>query len=288
MRKISIIGGDARFFFVKDSLFLHGFDVKIWGLGDRSDGELCDVMGWSDTVIFPLPVSRDKIRLNAPFLPYKTPKLTDICKYLDSGKHVFGGQIPEDMQEELQKKGIKTYDYFLDECLTERNALLTAEAAIEIAMRELPITLDSSRSMVIGYGRIGKLLTNLLSRMNSRVTVAARKKLDRVIAECFGASSLDISDVNTEPLLKINDGYDIVFNTVPARIFDDNIIYKLKKDVCIIDLASPPGGIDIRSARDAGLNVIWALSLPGKHSPKKAGEIIFDSIYTTMKEEGIC
>ena len=61
----------------------------------------------------------------------------------------------------------------------------------------------------------------------------------------------------------------------------------MDKRTVMIDLASAPGGIDIHAAKEHGLKVIWALSLPGKHSPYTAGKIIAQTIIQILKEEGM-
>ena len=58
---------------------------------------------------------------------------------------------------------------------TTAHAVPTAEGAIQIAMEELPITLHGAKTLVIGYGRLGKLLSHRLSAMGAKVSVAARK-----------------------------------------------------------------------------------------------------------------
>ena len=40
-------------------------------------------------------------------------------------------------------------------------------------------------------------------------------------------------------------------------------------------------------ARECGINVIWALSLPGKVAPVTAGRIIKESILNIMQSEGV-
>ncbi len=288
--KIALIGGDTRQLHVRDFFKEKDFDIVSWGIEQKSSSRemLIKITDGADVVILPLPVTKDGIRLNCPFCEHSQIKLSDLAKILPEKIILFGGKIPDDLRADCTKKGIKVLDYFNDECLCIKNALLTAEAATEIAMHELPGTLDSSKSMVIGYGRIGKLLTNLLIRLNSEVTVAARKETDLAFAECMGAKTLDISENVNEALLEINNDYDVVFNTVPSRLIDDNIIKKLNKNVCLIDLASPPGGIDIRAAREERLHVIWALSLPGKYSAKRAGNIIAETIYKLMKGDSLC
>ena len=71
--------------------------------------------------------------------------------------------------------------------------------------------------------------------------------------------------------------YDIIFNTVPFRILDEKILKNVKKGALIIDLASAPGGVDMDYAKQNRINVIWALSLPGKVAPLTAGKIIKES-----------
>ena len=39
----------------------------------------------------------------------------------------------------------------------------TAEGAIQLAMEELPITLHGARVLVIGYGRLGRVLADRLA-----------------------------------------------------------------------------------------------------------------------------
>lgn len=293
-KKITLLGGDTRQLAIADFFLDKGFQINVWGIKQvknkpeyNHNEYLSEALEDTDICILPLPVSREGIRLNAPLCENAAIRLSELSEMFPHNTVVFGGKIPENFKNDCDVRGIKTFDFFEDECLCIKNALLTAEAATEIAMRELPGTLDSSKSMVIGFGRIGKLLSNLLIKMNSDVTVAARKDTDLAYAECYGAKTLNLSPTPAEALLSINDGFDIVFNTVPVRLINAELISKLNKTVCLVDLASPPGGIDIRAARDADLKVIWALSLPGKYSPSRAGKIIAETIYSTLKEENL-
>ena len=56
--------------------------------------------------------------------------------------------------------------------------------------------------------------------------------------------------------------FDVIFNTVPSLLFTRDVLKRIKKDTLIIDLASRPGGVDFSAAKELGLRVIWALSLP--------------------------
>ena len=120
------------------------------------------------------------------------------------------------------------------------NAVPTAEGALQIAMEELPITLHGCRALVIGYGRLGKLLAHRLSALGAKVSVSARKWADLAWAEAF-----NYGVEQTDRLDGWLCGYDLVINTVPARVLDGGRLADLKPGCLVIDLASKPGGADV-------------------------------------------
>ena len=124
-------------------------------------------------------------------------------------------------------------------------------------MRESGSTIFGSFILVTGYGRITKVLVKYLTALGAKVTVTARKYSDLAWAEIMGCETVHLSKLDN-PLEK----FDIIINTVPARIFDAKRLKHLKTDCLIIDLASKAGVEDLELARREGINVIWALSLP--------------------------
>ena len=90
--------------------------------------------------------------------------------------------------------------------------------------------------------------------------------------------------MHTEKIKEVK-GFDVVFNTVPSLIFTEKILENTDKNTLFIDLASLPGGIDKSVAKSLDIDVIHALALPGKTAPKKAGEIIKDTIVKMLKED---
>ena len=188
----------------------------------------------------------------------------------------------------MSDKGFRYIDYFLREELQIKNAVPTAEGALALAMNELPITLSGAKAAIIGYGRIGKILAAKLKALNANVTVAARKTTDLALAESVGLDTLHlVIDDERNTLEALTSGYDVIFNTVPSWLLDEKIVNIMSHETLIIDLASAPGGIDIHAAKERGLKVIWALSLPGKNSPYTAGKIIAQTIVQILTEEGI-
>ena len=94
--------------------------------------------------------------------------------------------------------------------------------------------------------------------MGAQTYVESRKYADLAMIEGHGYELLPLDNLKDH----IHE-FDIIFNTIPSLILDDEILTKVKKDALIIDLASKPGGIDFDAAKAYGLKVIWALSLPG-------------------------
>lgn len=149
-------------------------------------------------------------------------------------------------------------------------------------MEELPITLHGARVLIIGYGRLGKLLAHRISGLGARVSVSARNYADLAWAEAFGYGV-----EHTGQLEGWLCGYDLVINTVPARVLGEIALTDLRAGCLVIDLASKPGGVDFEAAARLGVRVIWALSLPGKVAPVTAGRSIKNTIYNIFHEMGV-
>ena len=175
-----------------------------------------------------------------------------------------------------------------------QNAVPTAEGAIAVAINELPITLFGAKAVVLGFGRIARVLCASLKALGASVTACARKPADFAWMRVMGINAAHIQALESDVSLGgIPSGYtalkeaDVVFNTVPAKLLGCTALSLLKKGTPVIDLASKPGGVDFEAARTIGTNVIWALSLPGKTAPVTAGEIICSTVLTIMEEYGI-
>ncbi|MDP4119622.1 MAG: dipicolinate synthase subunit DpsA [Bacillota bacterium] len=283
INSFSIIGGDKRQLAAANAILLDGCAAFISGfdrikLEEAENISVAEAAIYSEVIILPLPVSKDSETLNAPFSSEKI-KLDDDFARLMQGKKVFCGMKDRLLKTSKLWNSNNVYDYFEREEFAVFNAVPTAEGAIEIAMKEYPGTIQGSRCLITGYGRIAKILASMLKGIGANVTVAARKKGDLAYASSFGYQAVDINK-----MMECGH-FDIVFNTVPALIFDARMLAHLCEEAIVIDLASAPGGVDIDSAKRLDIQVIQALSLPGKAAPKRAGEIIKDTIYNMLEED---
>ncbi len=281
-RTFGVLGGDGRQIAMAESIAADGFSVYAFGFDDVEfhemirKSELEEVVKNCESIILPLPVTSDGIHLKTDYSK-KQIVLDDNFAELLLEKQVFGGKMGLLFQTSRQWDRINTHDYSLREEFAVRNAVPTAEGAIEIAMREYPGTLNGSRCLVAGYGRIGKVLSRMLYGIGARVTVSARKQADLAWIRSCGYSPILTEQVGAG-------NYDIIFNTIPYSVFDRSVLKKMQCDPLIIDLASLPGGVDRQAAKELDLHLIQALALPGKVAPKAAGEIIKETIYHILKE----
>lgn len=278
-----IVGGDKRQLFLAKSISDNCYDVILGGFDKlQSTGAitLADVKTAileSDAVIFPLPSVRADGSINTPFSD-RTVILDE--EETDSLLHkpVFVSMRDKFVKAYPKLRDARVFDYASKEEFAILNALPTAEGAVECAMNRFEGTISGSKCMVVGFGRIGKILSGILKSLDADVTVCARKESDFAYISALGYKSR-----NTKSLKSVQ-GYDIVFNTVPAMIFDKTLLMNTDRNTLIIDLASLPGGVDFEAAHKFNTDAVRALSLPGKCAPKTAGEIIKTTVFNIIEE----
>lgn len=161
--------------------------------------------------------------------------------------------------------GYRTVDLMEDPTYVAENARITAYCAVRLATQKLPVTLWRCPVLVIGCGRIGKCLAQLLGGMGALVTVAARKESDRAMLAALGYDTVSTADLPNS-LAR----YRVIFNTAPMMLLTQEGLEDCPQDCLKIDLASCPG-------MDAP-DVIWARGLPGKDAPETSGELIARTI----------
>ncbi len=283
--KLAVVGGDARQVKLCNLLANDGHKVFSYALDKAKLSENVirggDISGLSqkfDCIILPVPICSEGSRLNAPFTAYAY-HTDDLFSLFSPGQTVIAGRVSNDLFTKAGRNGIRLYDYLEREDFTVLNSIPTAEGAIEVAMRELDTTLNRKKCLVIGFGHIGKLLSAYLRGLGAKVSASARKFGDLAWISAYGYDAVETSKIK-DTLSK----YDIIFNTVPALILNEDTLSHVRGDAFICDLASKPGGVDFNAARELGLHTVQALSLPGKCSPLSAAAAMRDTIYNILEE----
>ncbi len=278
-----IIGGDKRQLYAANSIYLDGCGVTVSGFdaekpceGIKNTSPERAALN-SEIIILPLPAMRGG-KIFSPLAEQSLDFSAALAKAVE-GKKIFCGNAESLAPVSAYLNKSLIFDFLKREDFAVLNAVPTAEGALECAFHNYEGTLNGSRCLVCGYGRIGKILAYDLKMLGASVTVSARRSDDIawIKANNFTPAYTD--------RLCLEKKFDIIFNTVPRLIFDSGLLAEIAPGALVIDLASPPGGVDFDACRIMGIKAIHALSLPGKSSPKTAGEIIKSTIFKMLEEE---
>lgn len=283
INKISIIGGDLRIVKLTEMLIEEGVEVFSYGLekAEITDLNYCEnleqAINKSEIILGPIPFSSNGKTINTPFGNNKIA----VEEFLNnlSGKTLIAGGIKQDIYDIASENNIKVIDILKREELAVLNAVSTAEGTIKIAIEETPRNLHRSNVLVLGFGRVGKILSNMLKGLGANVACEARKNSDLAWIKAYGYEPIPILNLK-ENLNK----YDIIINTIPYIILDKDNLENVRKDAIVIDLASHPGGVDKDAIKEKQIKFIWALSLAGKVSPLTSAEFIKETLYNIFTE----
>ncbi|MDO4609006.1 MAG: dipicolinate synthase subunit DpsA [Clostridia bacterium] len=247
---ILIIGGDKRMNIALNELKKVGYKVDTLGLIEGDNGSITS----ADVILLPVPTTRDGENIFCPqsdrVIPLKSlDNLPQKPLILSCGCFCGGSCI----------------DYLRLDGFCLLNAVPTAEGAIARAIIDTPFCLWQSRVLVIGYGRVAKILVDRLSALKCDITVSARKPRDFAMLD-----TLDIKHFYTKDVVQKAKEFDIIFNTIDANLFDN---LDCLKNTFLYDL-STKGCLDFDAAKSMGINAQKLPGLPGKIAPQSAGEII--------------
>lgn len=282
--EFSVIGGDLRTVKLIKLLAQEKNNIKVWGFEKceellnfqktNANIKICDDLDealQTKIIIGPTPFTKDKKNI---LTQYSNHNL-EIQKFTNKigEKLLIAGSVPTEILEQTE-----IIDILKDERLVILNAISTVEGTIEIAIKETQKNLYNSNVLIIGYGRIGKILVDRLTAFKANVYCSARGK-DITWIEAYGSKSIKYEELN-----KTINTFDIIINTVPVLILNKERLELLNKNTLLIDVASTPGGIDFEAAQQLNIKTIWALGIPGKIAPISSAEYIKETIYNIIRE----
>ena len=286
-KTFTIIGGDLRIIKLAKILSEDNNAVYVYGLENVEElkeiknitfcQKLQDAVKQSEIIIGPIPFSSDGININTPFSNKKI-SIRELMHNINAKILIAGNILPE-VYDLANDEYIEIIDIMKREELAVLNTIATAEGAIEIAIANTNKIIHGSQILILGFGRIGKVLARKLAGLSAKVTCAARKDEDLAWIRAYGHMETNINTLG-QNLEK----YDIIMNTVPHTILTEERLKYVKQDCLLIDLASNPGGIDKKVAKERNLKLVWALALPGKVAPTTTAEFLKDTIFNVLKE----
>ena len=275
-KTIAVLGGDRRMALLARLLAQDGYSVRTWGLGafGAEDTPLEEAV-CAERIVLPVPLSRGKnLNCTASALP-----LCGLFALLRAEQSIYAGGVKDADRITAAEHGLTLTDYLAREELAVRNGVPTAEGAIAAAMAATEVTLCGTPCLVVGFGRIGKLLAHRLRGLGAEVAVSARRLDDLAWIDAFGYRGL-----HTNRLAGTLGDFRVVFNTVPHTVLSGELLRELPQDCVLIELASQPG-FDRAAAEALGLKCISALGLPGKAAPETAAHAIWTTLKKIWEEE---
>ena len=216
-----------------------------------------------EIVLLPIPTTRD----NVTVLNTKV-SINDVLEALDQETVVSGYGLPCLFVNGAEARGAALVDLSLDEEFLSENAELTALAALGILLNSTTSSLRDMSVGIVGYGRIGRRLTNMLLYLGTRVRVyTTRPDLRLDLCEYGVATAASAADADLR-------GLDVLINTAPAAIFSpESVPHGLR----IMELASGDHFVGIGGVERYP-------SIPAKMFPKSAGRAWGRAIERFLKQ----
>jgi len=278
--KIAVLGGDNRELILVSELVKMGATVVVVGFPKDMIGPGAFVVNSieeackeAEVVIMPLPGTNPQGVIRAVYAGNELKLTEKAITSMAKNALVIIGSAHQFLKEWSEKYHFTLLEIIEMDEIAILNSIPTAEGAIQIAMEETPITIHSSRTCIIGFGRVGITLARTLKALGSNVTIIARNEGQLARAYEMGCERATYADLS-----KIVNSTDVIFNTVPHLVLNKEVLKYANPETLIIDLATQPGGTDFEAANNYGLKAILAPGLPGKVAPVTSGKILADVI----------
>ncbi len=268
--KVAVLGGDARETEIAALAVEAGAVVRVFGTPDAGPGRqvgevamsLHDALRGARVAIGPIPLPGPDGRLFAPYSPEPIYLDPGALGAMDVDAHVVIGKAKDDLLSSARAAGVVVHEYEHDTELMLLRAPAIAEGAIGIAIERSPVTIHASPIGVLGFGRTARALTRALLGLGARVHVFARKAEARAEAYGYGASAHGFVDIS-----EIFPALEMLFNTIPERVVDRDLLSALRSGTLVVDVSAPPPGVDHAAAEALGLDLVWARGL-GASAPR--------------------
>lgn len=272
---IALIGGDKRTAYMGPFFKEMGYRVIGYKLCHIKDADavpdkiadsLKQAVESADVIVGGIPIEKKGI-IN----------IRELSRHLRRRHRVFGGVISEAFRQECDERGILCYDFMKDESIAVFNAVATAEGAILEALSHKDTNIHGSKSLVLGYGRCGKVLAQKLKGLSANVTVCGNNLIELATAETMGMEILELNRLEEKM-----EEYEYIYNTIPAMVLREELLQNVRKDALVIDIASGKGGVDERRAEELKVRSLHCPGLPGKYagriSAKRLAEYVIDKL----------
>ena len=244
--------------------------IETYGGGERvrsaakflSMGSLSRAKG--HTVLLPIPTTKDKKHITNTDIP-----LSDVLCNAEKGSVIAGWGMPEYFVKEAKELGALVLELSEDDEFVSENAYITAIGTVGYILTCEKSVPSDLKFAIVGYGRIGRMLTEILLYFGAAVKVfTSKESTRRSLGQC-GVQTGDSADMygGFESFSDI----DVLINTAPADMSASFPNKKIPDGLRVIELASG-------NNFDGISGVEHLPSLPEKMYPISAGGAYFRAV----------
>jgi dipicolinate synthase subunit A len=269
---IAIVGGDAREAEIARLAAETGAAVRAFGFPLPENGipgvtqatTGPQATNGADIALFPIAGIKDGC-LYAPSLAEPIRIDASLLAGMAAGGHIICGSADAALTREAASRSLTIHAYEHD----QESRLLRMPSVVEGVLGALIAntnhSLHDSEIAVLGQGPLGRLLALALHKLGARVHAVARDPVQRAEAVAQGIDACGLESLSTiAPCLNI------LVSAVPVKLVDAALLQRLRPGTLVVDLASPPGSVDLAAAKGLPIKAIWARGL-GARAPVTVG-----------------
>ena len=271
--RIAVVAGDEREREIARLAAATGATVTAYGFpwpdggidGVNLAASAAEALDGARYALFPIPGITPDGALFAPAAPAPIVPDAELLAGMEAGAWIILGMADDGLRAAAAAHGIGLSEYEDDRQLMLERGPAIVEGALRAAVEHTDVTIHAAQVAVVGHGTIGGLLARTLRAVGAHVTVVARNPVQRAEAHANGLGAAPL-----EMLPRLAGAMQMVFSTVPARVVDAEVLRALPRGALVMDLAAPPGGVDLKAARQLGHRAVWARGL-GRRAPVTVG-----------------
>lgn len=214
---------------------------------------------------------------NAEYVYFSIPfrKYNNLEEIKNLNKKIIIGGASKEQKEFLDNNNVEYIDLMKNEKFVYNNAVLTAESTIPFILSTKKSSIQNLNILVMGYGRIGSNLSEILNKLGANLFCFAIRKesIAKIIKLGYNYIELESIANNLEKI-------DIIINTIPRNILSYEMLSKIKEyHIPVLELASSPYGMDISIADKLEVDYKILSALPARIVPKSAALFVKETIY---------
>ena len=285
-RVIAVVGGDRREQEIARraaatgaTVRAHGFpwpEGGVAGVTPRTSAH--QALDGAHYGLLPIPGLAADGALFAPAAPRPIVLGAGDLEAMAPGAYLILGTADDRLRAAAGQAGVGIREYETDRELMLRRGPAIVEGALGKIIELTEITIHRASVGVVGQGTIGSLLTRTLALLGARVLVAARNPAQRAAAEAAGAEAVQLDQLPDHA-----HRLDMLLSTVPSQVVGEDILGHLPEGSLVMDLAAPPGGVDLDLAARLGHVTCWARGL-GDRAPVTVGASQWEGIRRRIEE----